>query len=202
MKLFSRLGLRALKEQDEKSTLWTTWDIHRSWGGWRLLPSEVETGGGQPREGKGLAGCASEHRNESRDVSQVGAMSQLHRSWKSPMKDETSWNFTESLHIFTVISLTLRSFYSVYHRQERHSCLHFTEEDTVGLGAEDLPQSPWSLAHSGAMELSVPVVHEQTWTCQKCHCGCLRWEQQWDRSGGGEPPCRKLGSGFAGVPCP
>ena len=164
--------------------------------------SELEMGGGQPTEGKGLGGvCVSEHRNESRDVSQV-AMSQLHRSWKSPMKDETSCNFTESLHIFTIISLTLRSFYSVYCRQDRHSCLHFTEEDTVGQGAEDLPQSPSSLAHSGAMELSVPVIHEQTRTCQKYHCGCLRWEQQWDRSGGGEPPCRKLGSGFAGVPCP
>lgn len=106
MKLFSRLGLRALEEQDEKSTLWTTQDTHRSWGGQGRLPSEVETGGGQPREGKGLGGgCMFEHRNESRDVSQVGAMSQLHRSWKSPMKNEASGNFTELLHIFTIISL-------------------------------------------------------------------------------------------------
>lgn len=58
-----------------------------------------------PERGRGWGGCMFEHRNESRDVSQVGAMSQLHRSWKSPMKNEASGNFTELLHIFTIISL-------------------------------------------------------------------------------------------------
>ena len=96
-----RLGLGALEEQDEKSTVWTTQDTHRSWGGWGLLPSEVETGGGQLTVEKGLWGVVSEHRNKSRDVSQLGPMSLLHRSRKSPMKNETSCNFTESLPIFT-----------------------------------------------------------------------------------------------------
>ena len=48
---------------------------------------------------------------------------------------------------------------------------------------EDLPQSPWSLAHRVAMEPPIQVIREQARTRQKYHWGCLRPAQKWDRSG-------------------
>ena len=171
---------------------------HRLELGWLGTPS-IRGGDGWWTTHSG-GGGVSEHRNKSRDVSQLGAMSQLHRSRKSPMKNEISCNLTESWPLFTQ-SFHFDSVVCTIDRTDSGDPI--LRRRKLGVRwLEDLPQSPWSLAHGVAMKPPVQLVREQTRTRESIIGAACGGHKSRIEVGTGEPLCRKLGSGFAGVPCP